>query len=439
MRATWLLARKDLRMLLRTRWLVALFVVYPLAIALLLGVLLIDQGSPRIALVNEDQTGRSVKIGDKRFGIDTYREQAERSGVEIVELDREEALRALDDGQVAGVLLIPNGAIAKLRTQLAPTTLRLYTGDNELGATTTQRVRGVVYRINLQISEALIETNAEYLKKLVTGGTVEVQGDEYELYGLEPVRQELEELRDELDDEEQRERLEEIIEFAGQANAGLELADNTLEATAAPIRLERVREEGKSPLLTATALSFALSVSLAFVCIVLVASSLASERDERVLGRLLRAAVGPWQVLGSKLVFGAMVALAIGAGLFVVFGVLEPAAWPRLPVLALALVLTAVTCSTLGTLLATLTGDARVATLVAIMVVLPLVPLSLMPGDGAAATVSQFFPIDPAQRLFNSVLFDAELGRDTVEPALQLLVIGAVGVALSRRFLRRLL
>jgi ABC-type Na+ efflux pump permease subunit len=437
--AIWLLARKDLRTLARSRPVLFLFAIYPIALALLLGILISDSGEPSIALVNEDKSGSSVTIGDKKFGIDTYKKQAEESGVEIVELDRDEALRALDEGQVAGVLLIPNGSIAKLRTQLSPTTLRFYTGDTALGATTTQRVRGVIYNINLDISEALVETNAEYLKTLVTGGTVEVNGDEFDLYGLDPVSEDLTDLKDRIDDESDRDTLDDAIDFADKAGIGLELADNALEATAAPIRLERASSEGKSIFLTAQALSFALAVALMFICTILVASSLAGERDDRVLGRLLRSSVSGWQVLVSKLLFGATIGMGFATGLFVVFAVLERQHWERLPLLAVATIIASISASTIGTLLATITRDARVATLVALLVVLPLVPLTLLPTSPLADSISQLMPLEPARKMFNGVLFDTNPVDAIRQGTLHLLAIAAIAGTLSVRFLRRLI
>jgi len=439
-RQVLLLARKDLRSLVRSPWAVLLLIAYLLAMTGLLGWMFTSQPEPRIALVNEDKTGDSVKIGSERFGIETYREQAERSGVTIVESERDEALRALDQGQVAGVLLIPNGAIAKLRTQLSPTTLKLYTGNHALGRTTLQRVRGVVYRINLQISEALIETNAAYLKTLVTGGEVEVSGETYELAGLDPIKKDLEDVLNRLGDdatEEDEEALQTAIEFAEDASIALELADNALEATAAPIRLEHEDAEGKGPLLTATALSYGLAILVAFFASVIVAASLAAERDERVLGRLLRGIVRPWHVIGSKLVFGSVAAFVVAATITIPVALFADQAWSRLPLLIPCILLAGLASAGLGSLLAVLTRNAGAATLATILVIMPLVLLSLVPGE-TALLLSRGGPIAPAQNLFNSVLFELHPVRESLGPLLQLALFTVVTAGLSARLLRRL-
>src|SRR5690606_30302921 len=140
------------------------------------------------------------------------------------------------------------------------------------------------------------------------------------------LREALEQLEESDADPELIERLERAIEFAQDASTAIGLADRALQATAAPIRLAVERTPGKSPLLTAQAMGFALAVSIAFVCIVLVSTSLASERDEAVLGRLLQGLASGWQVVVGKLLLGAVVAMVFSSALFVVFAVLAPQA-----------------------------------------------------------------------------------------------------------------
>ncbi|MEO6866730.1 MAG: ABC transporter permease, partial [Gaiellales bacterium] len=399
MRTALLLARKDVRMLARTRGLLALLVLYPLVIAAVVGGMLLQQGPPRIALVNEDLSGDRVKIGKTSFSVTEYVERAESSGVEVVRLSRPEAERALDDGQVAGVLIIPQGTVAKLQTQLSGAKLIFLTGDNPLGKVVAQRVRGVIYNINLSISDALIATNREYLGTLVTGGDVVVNGEPFDLYGLQPTEQALTEVHEQLKETDaspaQLERIERSIRFARDAGTAIGLADRALEAVAAPARLKVERTEGKSPLLTAQALGFALAVSIAFVCVVLIGASLAAEKDEAVLGRLLRGLATGGQVIVGKLLLGALLAIVFSVGLFAVFAVLAPQAWTRLPLLLGAVVLVSLACSAIGALIAVLVRDARTATLVGILLILPLAPLALVGPGGVLGFMEGLLPVAP--------------------------------------------
>lgn len=437
-----LLARKDVRMLARTRGLLAMLVVYPLIIAALVGGVLLQQGPPKIAFVNEDLSGDVVRIGDSEFSVSEYVHRAENNGVTIIDSTRESAEHALDEGQVAGVLVIPQGTVAKLQTQLSGANLTFIVGDNPLGSVVSQRMRGVIYNINMKISDALIETNREYLDKLVTGGEVTVEGRDFDLYGLAPIEDDLRDARDELErsgaDEDLVDRIDRAIEFASDAGSAIGLADNALEAAATPVRLEVERTEGKSPLLTAQAMSFALAVAIAFVCVVLVGASLAAEKDEAVLGRLLRGLAHPWQVLVGKLLLGALLAITFSSGLFVAFGILEPQAWTRLPLLLAAVTLASLACSSIGALIAVLVRDARTATLASILLILPLVPLALVGTTGPISWLSNAMPVAPSRELFNVVLFTSDPWGAIRTPALQLLGCAVVAGGIASAKLRRL-
>lgn len=439
MRPILLLARKDFRTLIRSRALLLCLLVYPLIIAALLGAMLLNanQGAT-IALVDEDTTGKVLRLGGDKFGVDEYRRQAESSGVEIREMRMPAAQHALDEGQVSGILVIPQGFMAKLQTALSPGEVEFHTGNNALGYTITERVQGVIYRINLKISRALIKENSTYLKRLVTGGQVTVVGDTYDLYGLEPARRDLEDVRDQVDDAEAQETIDDVIDFAGSAGSAIGLADNALEATAAPVRLKHVRSTGKSPQLTARAMSFALAVTLALICVTLVAASLAAERDERVLGRLLRSGARPVHILVAKLLLGAGLSTLFSLGLFITFAVLAPQAWSRLPLLLVCVALASFALATLGTLVAVLARDARTSTLVALLVVLPLIPLALVSGTGPLALVSQALPIAPSMDLFNTVLYEPHPYTAIARGLGHLAVIAAALGGASLRLIRRL-
>jgi ABC-type Na+ efflux pump permease subunit len=439
MRMTMLLARKDLRTLVRSRALLIALMLYPVLLAAVLGaVLLTANRGATIALVNQDTTGSSLTIGDRAFGIAQYRARAKASGVRIMDTDMNAARRALDDGQVQGILVIPQGFTAKLSTQLAPSTVEFYTGSSALSDMVSQRMRGVIYKINLEISNALIDENAKYLQRLISGGEVRVLGETYDLYGLAPLEQDLRAARETVDDEAAREAIDNAIDFADDAGAALSLADNALEATSAPIRLERVITRGKSPALTARAMSFALAITLALICVPLIGASLAAERDEHVLPRLLRSGVSRMQVTASKLVLGSALATIFSLGLFAVFAVLAPQAWSRLPLLVVCVVVAAAAYSAVGALIATLAADARSATLVSLLVVLPMIPVALVSGTGWLQAISSLLPVSPSMELFNAALFEANPWAELARGCAHLMLMTAVLAAGTVRLLRRL-
>ena len=157
----------------------------------------------------------------------------------------------------------------------------------------------------------------------------------------------------------------------------------------------------------------------------LAAGALAAERDENAIGRLARGLVSLGELVCAKVALAAIVALALGLAIAVVFGVIveiggvvggEP--WVRLPLLAVGLLLAGAALGALGALLGALAREARTASLVAVLVVMPIVFVGLIPSQivPVAGWVSDALPFAHAVRYFSSSLYDASpwasIGRE---------------------------
>ena len=71
----WLLA-KDLLILRRSRLLVGVLVVYPIAIALLIGLAISrGPGKPKVAIVDRTPPGQTVQVGSERVPVSRYAEE----------------------------------------------------------------------------------------------------------------------------------------------------------------------------------------------------------------------------------------------------------------------------------------------------------------------------------------------------------------------------
>ncbi len=97
----WLL-HKDLLILGRSRLLLALLIVYPVAIALLIGFAISRSPSrPRVAIVDETPPGETVRVGNERVSIGQYARQlfsqvqpvSVLSGVQVREATRKMSAR----------------------------------------------------------------------------------------------------------------------------------------------------------------------------------------------------------------------------------------------------------------------------------------------------------------------------------------------------------
>src|SRR5271168_3526731 len=96
----WLL-EKDLRILRRSRLLVAVLVVYPVAIALLIGLAISRSPSkPRVAIVDQTPPGETVKVGDQRVAVHGYAEQLFNQVQAVDVATREQAIAKIRSGEV---------------------------------------------------------------------------------------------------------------------------------------------------------------------------------------------------------------------------------------------------------------------------------------------------------------------------------------------------
>ena len=227
-----------------------------------------------------------------------------------------------------------------------------------------------------------------------------------------------------------------VDNFARQATLALGQARASLEATAHPILLER-RDEGDRSL-GGTLLGLALAVSLAVACPLLAAGALALEREEQVLGRLRRGLAGPGALVGAKVAFSALAALALGAALAIALAVglaVTGASGPsvaRLPLLVAPLLAAGAALGAAGALVGALAPDLRTAVLAALACALPLALLALVPSEvaPAASAIGELFPVAPAAQAFGDALFDPSPAGPLTAGVAQLLAIGAaLGVA----------
>jgi ABC-2 type transport system permease protein len=306
----------------------------------------------------------------------------------------------------------------------------------------TQQVQALVYGLNRQLQTAYVQTDLKYVQLIVTGGRAEFGGRTYDVLGLMRMQKVLQTLPP----GPQRDR---IAEFARIAGVALAQTGSLLGATANPIGLERAaHENSRSSLLSAQVQSYALALTITFLALLLAAGAIASERDENAIGRLRRGLISMGELVSAKVALAAVVALALGLTIALVFGVIveiggvaggEP--WQRLPLLAVGLVVAGAALGALGTLLGALSRETRTASLVAVLVVMPIVFLGLVPREvvPVAGWLSDALPFAHAVRYFSASLYDASPWGTVGRELLWLLGLGLVFAGLARVATRRLL
>jgi ABC-2 type transport system permease protein len=435
-----LLLRKDLRTLARTPLLLAVLLAYPLVIATLVGLVAgYASSKPRVALVDRDDLPPEIVVGNRRFDVQRTIDEVGKNVTLVRGLDAKEAERQLESGRLVAVITVPPGFVATLRQMVKSPTLELAITRGGTSSRVRQQVQALVYQLNRRLQRAYIDANIEYVRLLLHGGEGKFLGQDFDVLGLEETQRELDALPP-------NERLDRIRRFVHDARLALAQTDDALRATAAPIELRELPQRGRSAALSAQVQGYALALTLTFLCLVLAAGALAAERDENVLPRLARGLVSPTRLVAAKIALAGVVALVVGLAVALAFGVAieigdvrggEP--WLRVPLLAAGLVVAGASVGAAGTFIGGIARDARTASLVAVLVVLPLVFLGLIPREvfPAASWASDALPFAHAYRLFDASLYDLSPWGAVAREAAWLAGLGLVFAAAARAAVAR--
>jgi len=441
MNRVFLLLRKDALVLRRSPLLLGILLAYPLAIAVLVGLVAsYASAKPRVALVDEDNLPPTVVIGGNRFHVDKTIQQVSKN-VQLVRLSPEAAAEQLKNGKVVAVVTVPPGFIATLKEMVRSPQLEVQLSQGTISSRVDQQVQALVYSLNRQLQRAYIGRNLGYVTLILRGGKGTFLGRQISVLGLERAQKVLARMP-------QTAEVRNLEDFIHDARLALANTGDALKATAHPIELVRAHDRGRTWVLSANVQAYALALTITFLTLMLAAGSLAAERDENVIGRLARGLVGLGHLVWAKVALAAALALVLGMAIAVAFGVIievggvtggEP--WHRLPLLVVGLLLAGGSLGALGALLGALAREARSASLVALLVVLPIVFLGLIPSEivPPAGWASSALPFTHAFQFFRSALFDLSPWGEVVRQALWLVVLGGIFGTLARLGARRLL
>ena len=448
----WLLL-KDLQILRRSPLVVALLVAYPIAIGVLIGFALSgDDGKPKVAFLNEVEEDDGFNLGsdEGEFGAEQARAELCKR-VECVDVDsREEAEDMVRDGEVLGALILPPDLLDRLRslTSLNPEQPAVDVLVNEDDPVKAQlvddRIQALVTEANLILSQRISSQAADYIDLLIGGGTFSLPllGPELEILGLERAGEILSRVEGQLPEGPQREALSQVIEFAGLAQENLDFALPLLGAVAEPIAVNKEVVSEATASLDSFAIAVAATVTLMFVTVLLVAGSLALEREENAFTRITRGSVGPGGLLVEKVALGVVASVAVTLILLLALTPFVPIAWERFGLILAAILAGGAAFAAFGAAIGSAAREVRASSLLAFMVSLPIAFLSLVPSGAVGATAFDLlqvfralFPFDPALDAMSGGLDASAKGIGVA-----LLHLGAVALAygaLARLALRR--
>jgi ABC-2 family transporter protein len=448
----WLLL-KDLQILRRSPLIVVLLVAYPVVIGVLIGFALSgDEGKPKVAFLNEVEGDEAFDLGtgEAEFGAEQARAELCKR-VDCVDVgSRQEAEEMVRDGEVLGALILPPELLDQLRSLTSldpeqPVVDVLVNEDDPVKAQLVDdRISALVTEANLILSQRISGQAADYIDLLIEGGTFSVPllGDDVDILGLANAAEILGRVERQLDPGPARDALAEVAEFARLAEDNLDFALPLLGAVAQPIEVSKIVVSEATASLDVFAIAVAATVTLMFVTVLLVAGSLALEREENAFTRITRGAVGRGGLLLEKLALGVVASLAVTLVMLLVLTPFVSIAWERIGLILLAILAGGAAFAAFGAAIGSAAREVRASSLLAFMVSLPVAFLSLVPSGTVSATAFDLleifralFPFDPSLDAMSAGLDSAAPGIGV--PLIHLAILVAAYGALARLALRR--
>ena len=447
----WLLI-KDLQILRRSPLLSGLLVAYPIAIALMMGFALSSPPArPTVAFDDQVAPGRaSVSIGTQKLDVAGYASQLLRSVHPLRVHSAAAAIADVRSGRALAAVIIPADLPAQIQSLITqgvghPTVRVVLNTRDPLERRFTQDA--LVARqaaVQADVSRRVLQVAIADLQRVLSGGDVQFLGQSVHLLGLRDSRTIVDGTIASLPAHSPlRLALRQVSSFAGVAIAGLGFAKPVLGSIGSPLTVQQTDLAGASTPTDAYAVSIAVVVSLMFVAMLLAAGLLALERTEHTFSRLVPGLVSAGRLLASKTVLAGVLGGAVGLLLAVCVGAFVHLDFARLELWVAAMLLGGVAFAALGVFLGALARELSAASLLALLVSLPVAFVALVPSSavsGPVGTVLQVvafvFPFRATLQAAGNAFTGAApaIGLPLVHLALLALAYGGLARVAVRRF-----
>jgi ABC-2 type transport system permease protein len=447
----WLFV-KDLQILRRSPLLVGTLVVYPIAIALMIGFAISSPpGKPRVALYTGVAPGRGrVKFGSQEINISHYASELFQSIQPIRVGSRATAIAKVRDGEALAALIIPSDIVAQVQDLIqngvgSPTVELILNSNDPLERQFAQQaIEARVADVEQAVSKQVLKVAVADLQEVLTGGTVNFAGTNVQLLGLRDAQAIVKGALAALPSHSPlRPALRQVIGFANLAIEGLSFASPALQQIGTPLTVEETQLAGKTTPTDTYAVAIAVTVSLMLLALMLAAGLLAIERAENVYSRLVRGLVSPGGLLGEKIALAGACAATVALVMSAFVSLFVHLEWSRLELWVVALLFGGAAFGALGVAIGGLAREVSSASLLALLLSLPIAFIALVPATSVSGGVKSLldvlafvFPFKAGLEAVSNAFSGASPG--IVGPLAHLLVLMVVFAGLARVAVRRL-
>ena len=446
----WLLV-KDLQILKRSPLLVGLLVVYPIAIALMIGFALSSPpGKPKVAFYDQVPRGQGqINLGSQKINVAHYASELLSSIQPIKVHSRAEAVAKVSDGEALAAVIIPSDIARQVQSLVtsgvgSPTVdVILNTKDPIERQFVDQAISSRLAQVEQSVSKQVLRVAVSDLQQVLSGGSIQLLGQNFHLLGLRNSRTIIEGTLASLPHHSPlRIALKQVVGFASLAIAGLGFASPVLGSIGTPLTITETQLAGRTTPTDAYAAAIAVIVSLMFVTVLLAAGMLALERTENAYARLVRGLVTPGRLLTEKILLSGGCATLVTLLMAAFVSLFVHLDWSRFELWVLALALGGAAFGALGVMIGGAAREVSAASLLAFLVSLPVAFVALVPANAVSGTLKTVLdaiafvsPFKAALEAVSNAFSGTAPGMGL--PLLHLLVLAAVFGVLARLALVR--
>jgi ABC-type multidrug transport system permease subunit len=446
----WLLV-KDLQILRRSPLLVGLLIVYPIAIALMIGFALSSPpGKPKVAFYSEVPTGKGkISFGNQQINVSQYASQLFQAIEPIKVHSREEAIAKVRDGEALAALIVPSDIPSQIQslvtTGVGTPTVELYLNSRDPieRQFVDQAIKSRLSDVEQAVSKQVLHVATTDLQQVLNGGSIQFLGQNFPLLGLRNSRTILQGTLASLPKNSSlRPAVRQVIDFASLAIEGLGFASPVLGSIGTPLTVDQTELAGRTTPTDLYAAAIAVIISLMFVTVLLAAGMLAVERSENAYARLIRGLVTPGRLLWEKIALAAGCAGIVTLLMSVFVALFVHLDWGRFPLWVLALAVGGAAFAALGVAIGALAREVNASSLLAFLLSLPIAFVALVPASAVSGALKSVldgiafvFPFRSALQAVSNAFSGASPGIGW--PLVHLAVLTGVFWLLARFALRR--
>jgi ABC-2 type transport system permease protein len=442
----WLLV-KDLQILRRSPLLTGMLVLYPIAIALMIGFALSSPpGKPVVAFDNEVAPGKGrIRIGNQQIDVASFAQDLLSSIQPIRVHSQAQAVEAVRDGRALAAVVIPAslpGQIEDLITQgVGSPTVQLYlnTKDPIDKEFVDQAISSRLTEVEQDVSKRVLAVAVDDLQEVLDGGSVQILGQSVPLLGLHNARTIVASTIAALPaGSPLRVALRQVVGFADLAIEGLGFASPVLGSIGTPLTVDETQLAGATTPTDAYAATIAVIVSLMFVTMLLAASMLALERSENAYSRLVRGLIGPGRLLSEKVLLAAGCATVVTLAMAALVSLFVHLEWSRFELWVVALALAGAAFGALGVAIGAVTREVSAASLLAFLISLPIAFIALVPASAVSGSVKSVLDAVAFVFPFRAALEAAGNAFSGASPGIALPLVHLAALAVAFGLLARL-